>query len=56
MWSGLDLGQNIEIKVDEVKAIAAPNKRMLAGLTFQNHSPPALAEKRVKKSETETFK
>eukprot|EP00427_Karlodinium_veneficum_P023607 CAMPEP_0169111172 /NCGR_PEP_ID=MMETSP1015-20121227/26921_1 /TAXON_ID=342587 /ORGANISM="Karlodinium micrum, Strain CCMP2283" /LENGTH=46 /DNA_ID= /DNA_START= /DNA_END= /DNA_ORIENTATION= len=42
--------------VEQVSAIIAPHIKIGAGFTIKNQSPPARAEKRVKKSDTDTFK
>lgn len=56
MPSGLLNGQRHASAVDVVSARAPAPSRIGAGRDVQNHFSPALAEKRVKKSDTETFR
>ena len=42
--------------VEQESAIIAPHNKIGAGFTMKNQSPPAREEKRVKKSDTETFR
>ena len=49
-------GHDKAITVELVRAKQAAPNRMGAGWDVQNQSSPVLAEKRVRKSEMETFK
>jgi hypothetical protein len=54
--SGLLSGHKHARAVDVVNASAPAPSRIGAGRDDQNHFSPALAEKRVKKSDTDTFR
>ena len=56
MPSGVLLGHTHARIVEHVNAADAAIKRMKAGRVDQNQSDPPLAENKVKKSETETFR